>query len=130
MKIELIKKDTPIKNQVEFDFVDTDKNEAIGKITYTIDKKKQKATIDYTYLHTEYQGRGVLKNKLDEILCDMKCQGAHVVKLHTITDSARVAWERLGFIEEYNEMEDGFLKVHMGKDLFTKKCDCLGIKTQ
>lgn len=104
-------------NTVDFSFIDTSNNDVVGHLKYDINGKEKTAFIHDTYLFPEYREKGILKNFIDDILCDIKCQGADTATLHILTDEAKDAWKKLGFIE----LEK---KGDMGIDLFTKKCRC------
>lgn len=105
MNITLKSMQTEDSDITELLFLDTDTQESLGKITYSIIKKD--AHINYTYLKPEYRRMGILKKSLNSILCDMKCKGATNAYLHTITEEAREAWSKLGFKEiSENEIKE------------------------
>ena len=126
-KVSLKRIPTDIADEVEFSFFDETTEENIGKITYDLNKRNKKAKINYTYLITERRREGILKSLLDEILCNMQCSGMKKVELHTITDDATKAWEKLGFEKIVIEKDlTGTTFTYMEKKL-AEACDCRGI---
>ena len=124
LKVSLKSIPTGIDDEVEFSFFDENTEENIGKITYDLHKKSKKAKINYTYLIPERRREGILKSLLDEILCNMQCSGMKKAELHTITEDATKAWERLGFEVTGIEKDiSGTTFTYMEKKL-TEKCDC------
>ncbi|MDO9353864.1 MAG: GNAT family N-acetyltransferase [Solirubrobacteraceae bacterium] len=123
-KVSLKSIPTGIDDEVEFSFFDEDTQENIGKITYDLHKVSKKAKINYTYLIPERRREGILKSLLDEILCNIQCSGMKKVELHTITEDATKAWERLGFETIGTETDiSGTAFTYMEKKL-QEKCDC------
>lgn len=115
---------TGIDDEVEFSFFDEDTEENIGKITYDLNKVSKKAKINYTYLIQERRREGILKSLIDEILCNMQCSGMKKVELHTITEDATKAWEKLGFEKTAIEKDiSGTTFTYMEKKL-SEECDC------
>lgn len=104
-------------NTIDFSFIDTSNNDVAGHLMYDINKKEKTAFIHSSYLFPEYRRKGILKRSIDNILCDIKCEGADTVKLHVLTDEAKEAWNKLGFFELKKTGD-------MGIDIFTKKCKC------
>ena len=115
---------TDIVDNVEFAFFDEISKENIGKIEYDLNNRNKKAKINYTYLIPERRREGILKSLLDEILCNMQCSGMKKVELHTITEDATKAWEKLGFEITGTEKDlSGTKFTYMEKKL-SGKCDC------
>jgi len=127
-KVSLKRIPTGVDDEVEFSFFDEVSKENIGKITYDLHKVSKKAKINYTYLIPERQREGILKSLLDEILCNMQCSGMKKVELHTITEDATKAWEKLGFETTVIEKDiSGTTFTYMEKKL-SDKCDCSTVK--
>ncbi len=123
-KVSLKSIPTGVDDEVEFAFFDKSIEENIGKITYDLNNRNKKAKINYTYLIPEKRREGILKSLLDEILCNMQCSGMKKVELHTITDDATKAWEKLGFEITGNEKDiSGTMFTYMEKKL-SEECDC------
>ena len=124
-KVSLKSIPTGIADEVEFAFFDEALNENIGKITYDLHKVSKKAKINYTYLIPEKRRECILRSLLDEILCNMQCSGMKKVELHTITEDATKAWEKLGFEIIGTEKDiSGTTLTYMEKKL-AGECDCL-----
>lgn len=123
-KVSLKSIPTGVDDEVEFAFFDESIEENIGKITYDLNNRNKKAKINYTYLITERRREGILKSLIDEILCNMQCSGMKKVELHTITEDATKAWEKLGFEIIGTEKDiSGTNITYMEKEL-KEKCDC------
>lgn len=129
-KVSLKSIPTGIDDEIEFSFFDESTEENIGKITYDINNRNKKAKINYTYLIPEKRREGILKSLLDEILCNMQCSGMKKVELHTITEDATKAWEKLGFEITGTEKDiSGTTYTYMEKKL-SGECDCLKRKNK
>ncbi len=124
-KVSLKSIPTGVDDNIEFSFFDESSKESIGKIEYDLNKRNKKAKINYTYLIPERRREGILKSLIDDIFCDMSLSGMKKVELHTITEDATKAWEKLGF-EVTGEETDitGTKYTYMEKKL-PAKLDCL-----
>ena len=117
MKIEVIKiPKNKEKTDIDLVFVDDDSKEVVGHCNYLITNKEGK--IYDTYLYPNYRGKKIMSMYINDILCDMKCMGALKVKLDTLSDEARIIWEKFGFIQ-INE------KGNMEIDISNMECKCL-----
>lgn len=117
MKIEAIKiPRNKEKTDIDLTFVDDDTKEIVGHCNYSIDNNI--GNIYDTYIYPDYRGKKIMKTYINDILCDMKCMGINKVKLSTLSDEARIIWERFGF----NPVDN---KGNMEIDIFNKNCKCL-----
>jgi predicted acetyltransferase len=123
-KVSLKRIPTDIIDNIEFSFLDESTNESIGKIEYDFSNISKKAYINYTYIMPERRNEGILKSLISDILHNMQCSGMKKVELHTITDDATKAWERLGFKITGKETDiSGINFTFMEKEL-SGKCSC------
>lgn len=77
--------------------IDRDKKEKAGQLRYrTIDSDIE---IFDTYLFPGYRREKIMSSLLKKIIPGLKISGVAKIKLSTLDDTARIAWESMGFIQ-------------------------------
>jgi len=130
MNITVCKKyDT--KNAVELEFFDEDTQQEIGHAVYGIesswtsrngkDIQIKKGKIYDVIIDDKYQKKGILRQTLPGILCDLKCKGAEdIIMLHDLSGGA---WRKLGF-KKIKDSNDSYI------DIKKFECDCMSKVTK
>jgi GNAT superfamily N-acetyltransferase len=77
--------------------IDKDTGEKLGQLRYIT--RGSEADLFDAYVFPEYRGKKVMSNLLRKILPGLKVSGISVVSLKYFNDDARMAWEKMGFVQ-------------------------------
>lgn len=113
---ETIRIELPENNVILIIF-DKDKKDNIGHITYSV--SDEIGDIGRADIYGKYQGKGIFKSYIYEVLCDLKCMGAKRILLDAENEEAQQTWEHIGFKETGNGRQ---LEIKIPSN---KNCNCI-----
>jgi GNAT superfamily N-acetyltransferase len=85
------------ENDVIIDIIDEDTKEKAGQLRYNIINSETE--IFDTYVFPEYRRKKIMTNLVKKIIPELKMLGVTKIKLRYLNDTAREAWESMGFIK-------------------------------
>ncbi len=90
---------------VTISIIDKDTNQKVGQLRYHA--KDSEVEIFDTYLFPEYRGKKIMSSLFKKITSELKISGITKIRLRTLDEYARMAWESMGFrhVDEKGNME-------------------------
>ncbi len=82
--------------------VDKDTGEKLGQLRYITRRSNEdisEAEIFDTYLFPEHRRKRLVSNLLKKIIPELKVSGVSKISLKYFDDGARIAWEKMGFVQ-------------------------------
>lgn len=80
--------------------VDKESGEKFGQLRY-ITRDTETEIFD-TYMFPEYRRKKMMSNMIAKIIPELKLSGISKISLKYFDDSARKAWEKMGFVQAGN----------------------------
>jgi GNAT superfamily N-acetyltransferase len=91
MSLENILLDTTIT------IIDKESGEKFGQLRYIV--RDSEAEIFDTYMFPEYRRQKMMSSLLRKIIPELKVSGVSKISLKYFDDSARISWEKMGFVQ-------------------------------
>jgi GNAT superfamily N-acetyltransferase len=77
--------------------VDKDTGEKFGQLRYIV--KDSEAEVFDTYMFPEYRRKKMMSDLLSKVIPELKVSGVSKISLKYFDDGARMAWEKMGFVQ-------------------------------